>query len=135
MVSDSVIYSRYGTENEGKFVRGVSALEAETGETIWRYHTDVGLGHPAAVFDGVLYVTPSENYYDPERGYTGYYLYALTAPQTMTGSTSSELGDLADTLTRLRLAGNGFTGCVPAGLADVEDSDLDQLGLEVCAAP
>ena len=26
-----------------------------------------------------------------------------------------------------------LTGCVPAGLAGVEDSDLDSLGLEVCS--
>ena len=53
----------------------------------------------------------------------------------LSGAIPEELGDLADTLTRLRLAGNGFTGCVPAGLAVVPDNDLDDLGLEDCAAP
>ena len=53
----------------------------------------------------------------------------------LSGAIPEELGDLADTLTRLRLAGNGFTGCVPAGLAAVPDNDLDDLGLEDCAAP
>ena len=53
----------------------------------------------------------------------------------LTGTIPAELGELGDTLTRLRLAGNGFTGCVPAGLADVEDNDLDQLGLEICPSP
>ena len=53
----------------------------------------------------------------------------------LTGTIPTELGDLADTLTRLRL-GNGtrFTGCIPPALEDVEANDLDDLGLEVCAA-
>ena len=53
----------------------------------------------------------------------------------LTGAIPSELGDLADTLTRLRLSGNGFTGCVSPVLQDVPDNDLEQLGLEVCPAP
>ena len=54
----------------------------------------------------------------------------------LSGSIPSELGDLADTLTRLRLSnGNTFTGCVPAALEDVEDNDIDQLGLATCSAP
>ena len=51
----------------------------------------------------------------------------------LTGDIPAELDNLADTLTHWRLAGNRFTGCVPAGLAAVENSDLDQLGLEPCA--
>ena len=51
----------------------------------------------------------------------------------LSGTIPSELGDLADTLTRLRLNnGNTFTGCVPAALEDVEDNDIEQLGLPVC---
>ena len=53
----------------------------------------------------------------------------------LTGDIPAELDNLADTLTHWRLAGNRFTGCVPAGLAAVENSDLDQLGLEPCAVP
>ena len=36
-------------------------------------------------------------------------------------------------LVRLRLAGNQFTGCVPALLRDVADNELDDLGLQDCA--
>ena len=70
--------------------------------------------------------------------YTPYGLHEVVQrfPRPLSGAIPAELGDLADTLTRLRLSnGNGFTGCVPAGLADVEDNDLDELGLEVCAVP
>ena len=49
------------------------------------------------------------------------------------GSIPSELGNLGSTLRRLRLAGNRFTGCVPAGLAEVEDSDAGQIGLPICS--
>ena len=50
----------------------------------------------------------------------------------LTGDIPAELDNLADTLTHWRLAGNRFKGCVPAGLAAVENNDLDQLGLETC---
>ena len=50
----------------------------------------------------------------------------------LSGQIPEELDDLADTLTHWRLAGNQFTGCVPAGLAGVQDNDLDSLGLDVC---
>ena len=36
-------------------------------------------------------------------------------------------------LVRLRLAGNQFTGCVPALLRDVADNDMDDLGRQDCA--
>ena len=52
----------------------------------------------------------------------------------LTGVIPEELDDLSY-LVQWRLAGNGLTGCVPAGLAAVPDNDLDDLGLEVCAAP
>ena len=82
-VVDGVIYATYVARGEDGPVDGVSALDAETGEILWIYHTDVDLGHPATVADGVVYVSPTENYHDIERGgYTGWYLYALTAPRT-----------------------------------------------------
>ena len=82
-VVDSAIYATYVAPGEDGPVDGVSALDAETGEILWVYHTDVGLGRPSTVADGVVYVSPTENYYDSERGgYTGWYLYALTPPRT-----------------------------------------------------
>ena len=54
---------------------------------------------------------------------------------SLTGQIPEELGDLSGhNLVRWRLGGgnNQFTGCVPVGLADVEDGDLDRLGLTVC---
>ena len=53
----------------------------------------------------------------------------------LTGELPSELGRLGASLRRLRLGNNGFTGCVPAGLASVADNDLDQLGLPTCPGP
>ena len=44
------------------------------------------------------------------------------------------MGDLTN-LERWRLRNNSLTGCVPAGLAAVADSDLESLGLETCAGP
>ena len=41
--------------------------------------------------------------------------------------------DNLEKLSRLRLAGNRFTGCLPAGLAAVRNSDADELGLETCS--
>ena len=49
----------------------------------------------------------------------------------LTGTIPSQLGGLSN-LERWRLRNNGFTDCVPAGLAEVEDSDFDSLRLEVC---
>ena len=51
----------------------------------------------------------------------------------LSGEIPPELDNLADTLTQWQLAGNQFSGCVPEGLAAVQNSDLDSLGLEVCA--
>ena len=54
----------------------------------------------------------------------------------LSGDIPAELDNLADTLTHWRLSGNTeLTGCVPAALAEVPDSDLDQLGLPTCASP
>ncbi len=49
----------------------------------------------------------------------------------LTGEIPEELGNL-NNLVEWRLADNDLTGCLPVGLATVEDNDLDQLGLEVC---
>ena len=49
----------------------------------------------------------------------------------LTGEIPEELGDLTR-LTQWRLADNRITGCVPAILKDIEDSDLDKLGLPIC---
>ena len=49
----------------------------------------------------------------------------------LTGEIPSELGRLMN-LVVLHLSGNQLTGCVPAGWQDVEDNDLDQLGLSFC---
>ena len=50
----------------------------------------------------------------------------------LSGEIPASLGDLTH-LTHWRLGnGNRFTGCVPAGLAAVENSDLDSLGMETC---
>ena len=52
----------------------------------------------------------------------------------LTGPIPPELGNLAD-LWRLELGDNQLTGCVPARLKAEENSDIDQLGLEVCRDP
>ena len=52
----------------------------------------------------------------------------------LSGEIPSELGELGGhSLVQWRLAGNDITGCVPAGLAGVEDGDLERLGLLVCS--
>ena len=52
----------------------------------------------------------------------------------LTGEIPEELGELSGhSLVQWRLAGNDITGCVPAGLAGVEDGDLERLGLLVCS--
>ena len=49
-----------------------------------------------------------------------------------TGTIPSELDKLTN-LTRWRLRGNELTGCVLPGLAEVANSDIDSLGLDVCS--
>ena len=48
------------------------------------------------------------------------------------GEIPSAWGDLPN-LTSLYLNGNSLTGCIPAGLRDVEESDLEGLGLDYCS--
>ena len=80
MLSDGAIYTGYPLQIGDGFIDSVSALDSETGEILWTYQAAVGLGRQATVADGVLYLTPTESYYDRDRGYTGYYLYAVTGP-------------------------------------------------------
>ena len=49
----------------------------------------------------------------------------------LTGQIPAAWGDLPN-LTSLYLNGNSLTGCIPAGLSDVEESDLEGLGLDYC---
>ena len=49
----------------------------------------------------------------------------------LSGEIPEELGELSN-LAAWRLRDNQFTGCVPAGLAAIEDTDIASLGLEVC---
>ena len=54
----------------------------------------------------------------------------------LTGTIPTELGELSrHSLVQWRLSGgeNQFTGCLPAGLASVEDSDMTSLGLQTCS--
>ena len=52
----------------------------------------------------------------------------------LSGEIPEELGELGGhSLVQWRLGGNALTGCVPAGLADVTDGDLERLGLLVCS--
>lgn len=54
----------------------------------------------------------------------------------LTGAVPAELGELSGhSLVQWRLSGgeNRFTGCLPAGLAAVEDSDMNSLGLQTCS--
>ena len=51
----------------------------------------------------------------------------------LSGTIPEELGGLTNhSLVQWRLAENQLTGCVPPGLAAIEDSDFTGLGLEVC---
>ena len=50
----------------------------------------------------------------------------------LTGSIPSELEGLD--LEHLHLSGNSLSGCIPSGLRDVANNDLDRLGLSYCAS-
>ena len=49
----------------------------------------------------------------------------------LTGSIPSELAGLD--LEHLHLSGNSLSGCIPSGLRDVADNDLDRLSISYCA--
>ena len=49
----------------------------------------------------------------------------------LSGSIPSELGNLTN-LERVRMRGNRLIGCVPAGLLDVPENDLEELGTPSC---
>ena len=51
----------------------------------------------------------------------------------LTGEIPSELEELSN-LAHLCLEGNGFTGCIPSGLRDVENNALGLLGLAYCTS-
>ena len=53
----------------------------------------------------------------------------------LSGALPVELDDLDSPLGRLGLAGNAFTGCVPANLWRAISHDLDALGLPTCKPP
>ena len=52
----------------------------------------------------------------------------------LTGEIPAALGNLGN-LRNLRLGDNQLTGCIPPALRDVDDNDLDSLGLQDCATP
>ncbi len=68
----------------------------------------------------------------PELGDLDSLRYLYLSENLLSGAIPTELEDLTDTLTRWRLADNQFTGCVPAELAGIENSDFASLGLAVC---
>lgn len=49
----------------------------------------------------------------------------------LVGSIPPDLGNLTS-LSTLHLAGNNLTGCVPASLREIDNNDLDSLGLDLC---
>ena len=58
--------------------------------------------------------------------------YLNLSDNELSGTIPSELGGLSN-LARLRLSDNQLTGCIPSALQNVQDNDLDNLGLPFCA--
>ena len=56
--SEGVIHIENVVQSADGFVDGVSAIYAEIGEILWTFHTDIRLGRPAKVANGVVYVVP-----------------------------------------------------------------------------
>ena len=54
--SEGVIHIENVVQSADGFVDGVSAIYAEIGEILWTFHTDIRLGRPAKVANGVVYV-------------------------------------------------------------------------------
>ena len=52
----------------------------------------------------------------------------------LTGTIPAEWGELANLMYLYLSSGNSFTGCIPSGLRDVADNDLEGLGLEYCGS-
>ena len=57
----------------------------------------------------------------------------LLSENNLSGEIPAELGDLSN-LEDLGLSGNQLTGCIPSDLGDVQDNDLDELGLPFCGS-
>ena len=55
--------------------------------------------------------------------------YLFLYGNRLTGEIPSELAGQS-ALADLYLEGNSFSGCIPSGLQDVENNDLDLLGLD-----
>ena len=72
----------------------------------------------------------------PELGSLSRLAYLYLGQNMLSGEIPSELGNL-NNLMHAYLAGGGnhFTGCVPVGLRDVPDNDINELGLPFCGDP
>ena len=81
----------------------------------------------------ILDGNPLEGEIPPELGNLTRLEHLLLRDNGLTGGIPAELEALPN-LRHLYLEGNGFTGCIPAGLQNVDNNDLDELGLAYCAS-